>query len=187
LVEGVKLLCDDCIYVRYEDLISNPSVTLSRIFDFLEIEYSVAFTQYRSEKTWSFGDQIGVYGNNKPDPNLSKKWEAGFSNPNHQYIAYSYLEFLGPYLVNKMGYDFEAIKKKVGTPTLVKPIIPWNVLIKKNDFLINLIEKELCINPHFLMQIIQTVFRMKFPLCYSKLLTMATKLKFIKMKHSNKT
>ena len=92
----------------YEDLLKDQTTTLTKIFNYIEIDFDENVLEYNkniSEK-WCFGDPINVYEKSNIDKNNDLKWIKGLEDLQYWRIMYDYLNYIGKDKFEKYGYSF---------------------------------------------------------------------------------
>lgn len=118
LIHCVQKNLDSILKVNYEKIVVEPEKILMDISRFLGIEYSENMINYgkRPNPGWRLGDQISVFQSTRPTIDSMNKWKDEFRTPQTGQFASSYLEALGPTLINEMGYDYDDIKSSINSP-----------------------------------------------------------------------
>ena len=109
MLEGLDVLGDEVILIRYECLVQDPEVEVQRICDSLQIEFAPEILDYGQHGLpyWSLGDQQGVYNQTRPVALGSGRWMKALDDPQVWRLARDYLQTLGPLTVQRMGYSYE--------------------------------------------------------------------------------
>lgn len=113
LVQGIRLLGDSCVTVRYEELITSPEDILKKITTFLDIDFSSHIINYGRQDLprWKFGDQNGVYVHEAPNSENAQEWSSHIDGPQTWRLMNEYLHALGRDLVEEMGYSFDEFQQ----------------------------------------------------------------------------
>ncbi|MCK4824282.1 sulfotransferase [bacterium] len=111
LLEGIKLLGNNCEVVKYENLVEEPQNALKNLCSYLDITYSSTLVNYNSGSTekWEYGDPHNVYQNSKPNSSYQDKWRESLQQPQLWRIYSEYAKFLGDSLFDRLGYDFSLV------------------------------------------------------------------------------
>ena len=130
LVNFVKNHPDQCCRVKYEDLVVNPVKIIKEMCGFLKIAYSDNMLDYfnRRNPDWNFGDTTGIHNSSKPSTSSLEKWKKSFTSPQEIHFARSYLKYLGPDLIDEMGYNSEDTNSLFEAPKEINTenIIHWS-------------------------------------------------------------
>src|SRR5207248_2362504 len=112
LTEGIELLNQSVSVLRYEDLVRDPVGEVSRVCGYLGIEFDPGMIRYNagSIPRWDLGDSSVIYNRTGPDKTRAEVWREGVLQPQTWRLMFEYLEFLGPGLVERLGYDYDALK-----------------------------------------------------------------------------
>ena len=114
IVDACKRYSDRSYVLKYEDIVSNPENVLSKICDYLGVDYSNDMLDYgKLRPDWKFGDHVGIHKSSRPSSDSLRSWEKGFESEQLNLLLYSYLEDLGEDLIEIMGYDYKDIISKI--------------------------------------------------------------------------
>jgi hypothetical protein len=132
LVDGLQKNSERCLVVHYEELVTAPETVLQATCKFLRIEYSKEMLCYgrRLNPDWKTGDPVGVYRFNRPNKESLEKWKKAFKSEQQKVLAHSYLDSLGAYLLDELGYSYEDLKSSIPLPDLktVDDLVSWGAL-----------------------------------------------------------
>ncbi|WP_339136371.1 MAG: sulfotransferase [Candidatus Electrothrix sp. GW3-4] len=134
ILDGIKLLGDDAIVVRYEELVSHPESELKRLCKQIGIEYdsSMASYMHMDKAAGRMGDSVGIVQHNKPCPTNQAKWMRLLENKQTLHFTQAYLTELGEKTVSGLGYSYGELAAQVGlTSPCVGSFLPWKVAIKR--------------------------------------------------------
>lgn len=136
LIEGIDLLQNDCHVFRYEELLRSPSDEIYKICQFLDIDFDDSLLNYQSH-AWELGDHKTVDQKNFPDSNHLNKWIEQLSDPQAWRVMNDYLEALGEESIDKLGYSFTDIQRKIleNRPSKVRTTLtlPLMFFLKERD------------------------------------------------------
>ena len=96
------------LQIRYEDLVADPAATLSRIFEFLELEDQPEAVNYgqRFEAKKGMGDPITVHNEGRPVSTSLEKWVAELlHDPDKLALAQRIASDLSAQDVDAWGFD----------------------------------------------------------------------------------
>ncbi len=118
LIQGIQLLKEDAIVVKYEELVEDAENSVRAICKKLGIPFGQEMLIYgvNPKPKGRFGDPVGIYQHSRPVTDNIDKWQKNISSPELVGFAGQYLKTLGSDIVTKMGYDFEELKQKLGSP-----------------------------------------------------------------------
>jgi len=136
LIEGVKSYPDRCLKVKYEDIVLETDKAIKKICKFLNINFSEDMLHYkgRAENGFKFGDSTGIYRDSRPNRDSLFRWKKSFQEENKKYLANSYLNSLGPYLIHKMGYDYDELKSSIEIPDHdSQKMFLWNTMVETHN------------------------------------------------------
>jgi hypothetical protein len=115
LYEGPLRLLDACekhghrmCIIRYEDLITNPLETCSRLFAYLKLPFDASVLSRFADIRFSgrvVGDKIGTERYRSLNQEPLEKWKGTMSNPLRKAWCRRYLRWLGQERLASMGYD----------------------------------------------------------------------------------
>lgn len=99
------------IHIRYEDLVSQPEDTLSKISDYLNIPYEETCINYgNSPKAQGLGDPLGVVKYSKPSLDSLDKWAEVFVNDDKKLsFMRKIANELDPDDLKILGYDYNKL------------------------------------------------------------------------------
>jgi len=114
LLEGIHLLGDDAIVVRYEDLVTNPEAQMKELCARLGLTFFPQMLQYKDGVPVQsrFGDPTELHKHDKPVTDSRDKWAENLASDEHAEFALGYLDFLGADLVGEFGYKFQDLRQK---------------------------------------------------------------------------
>jgi len=113
LLEAVELLKTSCKSLLYENFLADPENLLKDICNYLNVDYIpeiVSYGESQHEK-WSMGDQGVIYEKKQPDTSHTDKWKDILNNPQAWRVINEYCEFIGKDRFEKMGYEYDILKK----------------------------------------------------------------------------
>jgi GT2 family glycosyltransferase/Flp pilus assembly protein TadD len=112
---GIKLLREEAIIVKYEDLVKNTENTIKGLCAKLGIIFQNEMLVYREKQkpNGRFGDSVGINKHVKAVSNYIDRWVVNLQSPTLYEFSMKYLETLGPDLFDQLGYRYEEIKSKI--------------------------------------------------------------------------
>ncbi len=112
LLEGRQFLGERNLAIRYDELVEDPQPEITRICDYLNIQFTPNMIEYRDSDLprWQYGDQEAVYEHARPTSQGIDKWKTAIADPQRWRFAHDYLETLGEHIVNGMGYPYQELK-----------------------------------------------------------------------------
>lgn len=115
IIDGIHLLGEKAIIIRYEELVSTPEQTLQRLCKRLRLTFPDKLHNYKKNKlpASKFGDKTGSIEHGKPHASHSEKWRKTLDTPKLRKFGRQYLEHLGPSLLAEMGYSYREIKREL--------------------------------------------------------------------------
>ena len=134
LVEARQLLGNAAFELRYEDLVSEPEDTVSRLCSFLGISFESGMLDYSDTPApvGRMNDPVGIHRHTRPSKESLEKWKALGSDAQQRAFALSYLETLGATLVSELGYDPAELSSKIEATRVDTPsrhIYPWSLAV----------------------------------------------------------
>ena len=117
LVNTAEKYPDKVLTINYEELVTNSTDSMKRIFSYLQLDYNESILDDFSETTINgrMGDKTGYFNYKAIDSSSLEIWKQSFSNPIRQYWAKNYIHWLGKQRLQKMGYDDEQLLQQVST------------------------------------------------------------------------
>jgi len=115
LLDGIRILDDKAIVVRYEDLVTDPENHVRKLSEKLGLTFNLQMLDYSNspQPQGRFGDQTSVLEHSAPVSDSVEKWRTSLSTKELANFAHKYLNSLGSEIVTKLGYDFEALKRSL--------------------------------------------------------------------------
>ncbi len=113
--------------ISYEELITTPTSTLERVFDWLEVPFKETYLNYTSQNDFQgkYGDPIGVHNRNRLSSILKTDEETLRNNPNSS-ILNGYGAYLGEQFLNEYGlYKFHSCYKSTWKFKALE-LMQWN-------------------------------------------------------------
>lgn len=135
LSEGMKLLKDNAVIVRYEDLVNKPKPELENILKYLNLDYEDPMLSDFHQRDYQ---QILVDRDNPPETynkvsNVTlEKWKKTFNTRYRKRILTSYLKRLDNTILVNLGYDKAELLKELdglkfdGHYNLIRDLIDYN-------------------------------------------------------------
>ena len=130
LLEGIKLLGQDCHIVHYENMLSSPEQEFNSICTYLNISYSKQLLTYEeTSRRWALGDQDKIYRSSRPDTEHLNRWVSDLRNPQIWRLLYDYLEYLGSETISDLGYSFEELSSILNAhkPSVMKRTFTYSL------------------------------------------------------------
>ncbi len=121
LIDASEKNAGSCLSIRYEELIENPEKEISKICDYLEIEYDARMVaDYQDEfirlgdfgAPASAGDDSEVYQKISTKPLNKWKKSIGLS-PLRKIAARRFLSRMGSEQLGRIGYDYDRISQEL--------------------------------------------------------------------------
>lgn len=130
--EGIRLVGDAAVVVRYENLVTEPEVTVRDICEKLSLPYSSSMLRYGDKPVLRgrLGDQWGLPQHSSPVTTSLNGWKKNLCVPQKAHFMLDYLEHLGSDLVTRMGYSYEELVEEVRPHVRPGHILPWQLAIK---------------------------------------------------------
>lgn len=115
LSQGYEMLKEKSFALRYEDFVSNPSVIMEDLFQYLELEYDkkVLVNFSKQNTKGSLGDPTGIKEYNKIDIRSINKWKETFATPYRKKIIKKYIQSIDSKVLSLQGYSKEHLLKEI--------------------------------------------------------------------------
>jgi len=114
LADGYKHIKDRSIVVTYENLVREPSETVQRVCEYLEIPFHAdMLTKFTDVPVGKFGDQFGSKKYTSIKPERAENWKRVFATSYRRKFLLDYLSEIGRYPVETFGYDYDDLMKQV--------------------------------------------------------------------------
>ena len=115
LMEGYEAIKEKSIAVHYEGLVSEPTSTLKKVCNYLEISFREdLITKFSDVPVGVFGDQYGSKKFTSLEPGRIENWQRVFSTSYRKKYLQTYLNEIGRGTVAAMGYDFDELRAQIG-------------------------------------------------------------------------
>ncbi len=115
LIQGIQLLKEDAVVVKYEELVGDADNTVKAICNKLAIEYQNEILTYglKPKPKGRFGDSVGIVKHENAVPDYVDKWIKNLRSPKLYAFSQKYMEILGPEVFYQMGYSYTETKSKL--------------------------------------------------------------------------
>lgn len=137
ILEGIKLLSDKAIVVKYEELVTTPSETIDAVCRQLGLHFSDNMLNYgrRPAPRGAFGDPGGVDRHMGPTPDSVNSWQELSATPQARHFAHAYLHELGPELIAALGYQWQELEDGLGDLQKPKatPLVSWRTTMRARE------------------------------------------------------
>ncbi len=133
IIHGIKLLGDDAIVVRYENLVSHPQHELKRLCGRLGLFYDDAMSRYMNQDKvpGRMGDSVGIVQHNEPCTENQTKWMRLLNDKQTRHFAQAYLEVLGKRTVSDLGYSYDELKRQIDLDSPCRGLfVSWEIATK---------------------------------------------------------
>jgi hypothetical protein len=129
LLEGIDLLGENAIVVRYEHLVQEPESEVRRICEGLALDFAPEMLEYGQHDLpkWRLGDQEGVYRQMRPVAQSVEKWLEALDDPQVWRLARDYLQVLGPATIRRLGYIYGEMRQALADRR-PGPLARWRTL-----------------------------------------------------------
>lgn len=130
LLNAYEKFSEQVCTVRYEDLVSQPDAELSKIFNYLDLEFNPellsSFNQIQLKGR--MGDPLREKQYQSLSCDSLEKWKYTLNNPIRELWCRRYLRWIGKERLAMMGYSLEDLLKEVDT-------VPTNLNMLGSDIL----------------------------------------------------
>jgi len=136
ILDGIRIIGDDAIIIRYEDLVAAPEHHISKLCQRLGVSYHEEMIDYSHTPApiGKLNDPLGIHQHTRPSTQSLDKWKTLQSNPQTLHFAQSYLHDLGDDTINDLGYLFSEIDESLNaaskTPHKAGRLFPWDLAIR---------------------------------------------------------
>jgi hypothetical protein len=115
LAEGAALLDARARIIRYEELVETPEKSVMGLCDWLGLAYNADMLEYglRKRLPGRYGDSTGLDEHERPSVDSRDKWLNLGRSAQTRHLAESYLQALGPELLEWMGYDAAELRSQL--------------------------------------------------------------------------
>jgi hypothetical protein len=112
LVEGMHILGDRALVVRYEELVRDPDAETRRLCAWLGIAHSEAMVHYgqKAKPEGRGGDHTRIDLHDAPVAEYVSSWEGRLGSPQARAVFGEVLDGLGPEVVSAMGYSYDHMR-----------------------------------------------------------------------------
>ena len=136
IIEGIELLGEDAIVVRYEELVREPTSQLRSLCNRIGICYSQEMIDYSKTPApkGSMNDPVGIHKHTRPSTDSVDRWRGLADTGQTRHFGQCYLRALGAELLDKLGYPYEPIATALGNRASARdiglPLFPWEIAIR---------------------------------------------------------
>jgi len=112
LAEAKEALGDQAFVLSYEKLVTDTEPCLRVLCEWLDVPFVPEMVDYGSScvPRSEFGDQTSVFKHGRPVHDYLDTWTRELVAGNLADFARAYLKSLGPELIGKLGYSFDALQ-----------------------------------------------------------------------------
>jgi len=137
LLDGIELLGDKAIVLRYEDLVADPAAQTKQLCDRLGIEFNEAMLDYSKtpEAKGFMTDRVGVQQHDRPTDKSIDKWQQLKNDPQHLLLARDYLDALGNDVLERLGYSRASLDAGLGNAKVEGNVLPLRLLMQPGEHL----------------------------------------------------
>jgi len=116
--------------VIYEELVTKPELVLQNVCSFIGIDFIPEMLDYGSKVRFPGSERVdpkSIYQHDKPVTDYIDSWKDKIVNRQDQIIAKGYLNYLGPNIFEKLGYDFYDTEREIESVVCKRgsPKVPW--------------------------------------------------------------
>jgi hypothetical protein len=134
IMEGIRLLGDNAIVVRYAELVSDPERRVPELCQRLGLDYHPGMIEYVNTPAPKgvANDPCGIHKHKRPTTESIDRWKAMAGDPQLRLFVEGYLAALGHDLLAEMGYpgeEIEAVLKETAPSRSDGPLFPWRLSI----------------------------------------------------------
>ena len=138
ILEGIELLGDDAITVRYEELVENPDGVVSQLCDKLGIPYFREMLEYSrtAAPVGKLNDHAGIHQHDRPHSESVNKWMRMNEDAQECHFALSYVDGLGRDVVERLGYSFDDTKEALSRRSCIgggRHLFPWGLAMRSRS------------------------------------------------------
>ncbi len=133
ILEGIELLDDNAIIVRYEEFVSDSEAIVPLLCGKLGIDFHKEMLDYSKtpKPVGRYNDPAGINQHSSTNTGSIEKWRAMVEDNQSLYFARSYLDSLGEETISRLGYDYQEIYNTLHSRTLsAKNLSPWSSAIR---------------------------------------------------------
>jgi len=119
--------------VRYEDLVHRADETLSMMLEQIGVQEVPGLTTYTAMES-ELGDTKSVTKHGTPVGDYVDRWRQELRSSEKRDIASSYLDELGPDLLEQLGYPYRELREQLGIDRRGREAgIRWRMLLAPDD------------------------------------------------------
>lgn len=138
MLEGIDLVGEDAITVRYEEFVSDPGRNTESLCNRLGVSFHMEMLDYsRTEQPrGDLNDPVGVHLHSRPSTTSLEKWKRLADSPQASHFAEGYLNLLGRNVVESLGYDFAELRSAIsgaGGKNEAGNLFPLHLALKPKD------------------------------------------------------
>ena len=115
LSEGYQKLSQKALKIQFENLVTEPDLTLKNIFDYLELDFDKNLKNNfnRTKLKGRMGDPKGTHDYTKISNQPMDKWKNVINTRFRKKYAKKYLSILGSDILNTFGYEREDLNYEI--------------------------------------------------------------------------
>jgi hypothetical protein len=128
IADGIELLGDEAITVRYEDFVSDPEVHIADLCERLGIAFHKQMLDYSKtpRPVGRYNDPAGIAQHSTTTTASVDKWKRLADDDQSLLFARCYLQALGERTIGRFGYDYDEIHAALyGRKLREKNLYPW--------------------------------------------------------------
>lgn len=110
--EGIKLYQNNCIVVKYEDIIDNPNKEIEKITEYIGVDFEEDMLNYKSNIGVLKGklvDPKSIHSHDKPVKDYKEEWKNKLDTNQKKILAKSFIEHLDKDLIESLGYSYDEL------------------------------------------------------------------------------
>ncbi|VAW84867.1 Sulfotransferase, partial [hydrothermal vent metagenome] len=135
ILDGISLLGDKAIDLKYEDFVENPEKCCKMLCEYIGVPFVDGMVDYgdTTAPKGYMNDPVGIHKYSRPSKASLDKWKQLAENRQHSYFATRYLENLGEGTLTKLGYSYNELYRIVNTSQQHKGLYSWELAMKTKD------------------------------------------------------
>ncbi len=133
ILDGIDLLGENAITIRYEEFVSDPEANISLLCQKLGIDFHREMLDYSNtpKPIGKYNDPTGINQHTTTNTGSLEKWKTMVNDDQALFFARRYLAAIGEETIHRLGYEYQEIYDVLHSRTLLtKKLYPWSIAIQ---------------------------------------------------------
>ena len=133
---GIRYFGDEAVVVRYEDLVSNPEITVKTLCNQIGLGYEPGMLNYGEHGLLpgKLVDPKSIHRHGGPVTDYLDTWRLRFKSAQELHLARAFLAHLGRPLTESVGYPYDEMLGAIPAKSKASDfVVPWQTLMTSPD------------------------------------------------------